>query len=216
MPWAGADGGYNRGRARPLPPCPLVRVHQGIDLVIPAQIADHPLPPIGAHLSGPIRVIEQFDGYFGLEDIRPRELRKRLIDPDEYWGWPNGIAVNTQVLKQADVIQLLAMLDIFPREVLTANYEYYEPRTEHGSSLSPSVHALVASRAGHPEEAYRYFLESASIDLYNASKKVIHLKNKSSKSSLTNMTSLKPTSEPAPQDLSKVSLSPSTHAFRSL
>jgi kojibiose phosphorylase len=119
------------------------------------------------------KVIEQFDGYFGLEDIRPDQLRKRLIDPDEYWGWPNGIAVHTQVLKQADVIQLLAMLDIFPNEVLTANYEYYEPRTEHGSSLSPSVHALVASRAGHQEEAYRYFMESASIDLYNASKKVM-------------------------------------------
>ncbi|MEJ2163378.1 MAG: glycosyl hydrolase family 65 protein [Robiginitalea sp.] len=83
------------------------------------------------------------------------------------------MAVHTQVLKQADVIQLLAMLDIFPNEVLTANYEYYEPRTEHGSSLSPSVHALVASRAGHQEEAYRYFMESASIDLYNASKKVM-------------------------------------------
>ncbi|MCO5725303.1 glycoside hydrolase family 65 protein [Robiginitalea marina] len=118
-------------------------------------------------------VIEQFDGYFGLEDIRPDALRKRLIDPGEYWGWPNGIAVHTQVLKQADVIQLLAMLDGFPKEVLTANYEYYEPRTEHGSSLSPSVHALVACKAGHHEEAYRYFLESATIDLYNASKKVM-------------------------------------------
>ncbi|MGB5191043.1 glycosyl hydrolase family 65 protein, partial [Robiginitalea sp.] len=119
------------------------------------------------------RVIEQFDGYFRLEDIEPQALRKRLIHPEEYWGWPNGIAVHTQVLKQADIIQLLAMLDGFPQEVLTANYEYYEPRTEHGSSLSPSVHALVASKADHPEEAYRYFLESAGIDLYNASKKVM-------------------------------------------
>ena len=74
--------------------------------------------------------------------------------------------------KQADVVQLLAILDEFPNDVLTANYEYYEPRTEHGSSLSPSVHALVASKACHEEEAYRYFMESATIDLYNASKKV--------------------------------------------
>ncbi|MEM8569222.1 MAG: glycosyl hydrolase family 65 protein, partial [Bacteroidota bacterium] len=117
-------------------------------------------------------VIEQFDGYSNLEEISPDELRKRLIDPGEYWGWPNGVAVNTQVLKQADVVQLLAILDEFPGDVLTANYEYYEPRTEHGSSLSPSVHALVASKAGHAKEAYRYFMESATIDLYNASKKV--------------------------------------------
>ncbi|TAI49012.1 glycoside hydrolase family 65 protein [Flagellimonas allohymeniacidonis] len=118
-------------------------------------------------------LIEQFDGYFKLEDIEPDALRMRLIDPGEYWGWPNGIAVNTQVLKQADVVQLMAMLEGFSQEELTANYEYYEPRTEHGSSLSPSVHALVACKANHEEEAYRYFMESATIDLYNASKKVL-------------------------------------------
>lgn len=39
-----------------------------------------------------------------LEDIRPDQLRKRLIDPSEYWCWPNGIAVNAQVLKQADLL----------------------------------------------------------------------------------------------------------------
>ena len=119
------------------------------------------------------KVIEQFDGYFQLEDVSPEDVRKRLIDPEEYWGWPNGIAVPTQVLKQADVIQLLAIMDGFSHEVLKANYEYYEPRTEHGSSLSPSVHALVASKTSHPEEAYRYFMEASTIDLYNASKKVM-------------------------------------------
>ena len=118
-------------------------------------------------------VIEQFDGYFDLEDVSPETVRQRLIDPEEYWGWPNGVAVPTQVLKQADVIQLLAITDLFPQEVLKANYEYYEPRTEHGSSLSPSVHALVASKTKHPEEAYRYFEEASTIDLYNASKKVM-------------------------------------------
>lgn len=118
-------------------------------------------------------LIAQFDGYFNLEDITPDELRKRLIDPGEYWGWPNGIAVNTQVLKQADVIQLMAMLELFEEDVLTANYKYYEPRTEHGSSLSPSVHALVAAKANHHDEAYRYFMESSTIDLYNESKKVL-------------------------------------------
>ena len=118
-------------------------------------------------------IIEQFDGYFQLEDVSPDEVRKRLIDPGEYWGWPNGVAVATQVLKQADVIQLLAIMDGFPAKVLTANYDYYEPRTEHGSSLSPSVHSLVAVKAGHHEEAYRYFKESSTIDLYNTSKKVV-------------------------------------------
>ena len=67
----------------------------------------------------------------------------------------------------------MAMLHVFSDEELTANYHYYEPRTEHGSSLSPSVHALVAIKAKQYEEGYRYFMESATIDLYNASKKVL-------------------------------------------
>jgi len=119
-------------------------------------------------------VIEQFDGYFDLEDVHPETLRERLLDPEEYWGWPNGVAVRTQVLKQADVLQLLALHpDRFPVEVMRANYDYYEPRTEHGSSLSPSVHALIASRAGYQGESYTYFKRAATIDLYNASKKVM-------------------------------------------
>ncbi len=119
-------------------------------------------------------LIEQCDDFFKLEDITPGELRKRLLDPEEYWGWPNGIAVEAQVLKQADVLQLFALLeDQFSKEVMRANYDYYEPRTEHGSSLSPSVHATVAAWVDYPLEAYRYFIEGATIDIYNASKKVM-------------------------------------------
>lgn len=117
------------------------------------------------------KLIEQFDGFFSMEDITPPELRKRLINSDEYWGWPNGIAVETQVLKQADVLQLFALLDIFKQDVIKANYEYYEPRTEHGSSLSPSIHSLIAAKAGLKAEAYRYFQEASTIDIYNMSKK---------------------------------------------
>ena len=119
------------------------------------------------------KLIEQFDGYFALEDVTPDVVRQRLIDPDEYWGWPNGVAVRTQVLKQADVLQLFALIDEFTPEVMRANYSYYEPRTEHGSSLSPSAHALIASKAELPEDAFRYFEEASSIDLYNQSKKVM-------------------------------------------
>ncbi len=118
-------------------------------------------------------LLEQCDGFFELEDATPEELRERLIDPEEYWGWPNGVAVHAQVLKQADVLQLFALHDIFPLDVQRANYDYYEPRTEHGSSLSPSVHALIAARVGYADEAYRYFMIASTIDLYNKSKKVM-------------------------------------------
>lgn len=118
------------------------------------------------------RLVEQFDGYFKLEDVRPEELRQRLVRPDEYWGWPNGVAVETQGLKQADVLQLFAVLNTFPADVIRANFDYYEPRTEHGSSLSPSVHSQMAGKAGYQRMAYSYFKQGTPIDLHNASKKV--------------------------------------------
>ena len=109
--------------------------------------------------------IEQFRGYFELEDTTPEVLRGRLIDPGEYWGWPIGVAVHTQVIKQADVLQLLIQDPNGSAAVLEANYDYYEPRTQHGSSLSPSVHAVAAARLGRVEDAMRYFVRSANVDL---------------------------------------------------
>ncbi|MFP4370645.1 MAG: glycosyl hydrolase family 65 protein [Halanaerobium sp.] len=117
-------------------------------------------------------LIEQFDGYFELEDTTAEVLEERLIDKEEYWGWPNGVAVFTQVIKQADVIQLFTLHDIFSKEVLAANYDYYEPRTQHGSSLSPSQYAVVAAELGRAEEAYDYFKKSAFIDLMSTNKAV--------------------------------------------
>lgn len=122
--------------------------------------------------AGEDKVIEQFDHYFQLEDIKPADLATRLIDKAEYWGWPNGIAVHTQVLKQADLIQLFVMHDDFDKDTLKANFEYYEPRTEHGSSLSPAMYSIIASKVGYDEMAYDYFVKSCTVDLYNANKAI--------------------------------------------
>jgi kojibiose phosphorylase len=48
-----------------------------------------------------------------------------------------------------------------------ANFRYYEPRTAHGSSLSPALHALVAARLGDGALAQAYFRQAAEIDLAN-------------------------------------------------
>ncbi len=117
-------------------------------------------------------LLEQFDGYFNLEDVTPCELEKRLIDKGEYWGWPNGVAVHTQVIKQADVIQLFVQRNIFSAEIVKANYDYYEPRNQHGSSLSPAMHAIIAAKIGYPEAAYNYFIRSSTIDLFDTNKAV--------------------------------------------
>jgi kojibiose phosphorylase len=49
--------------------------------------------------------------------------------------------------------------------VKQANWRYYEPRTEHGSSLSASAYALLACDGGDLDFAYKYFLRTAKIDL---------------------------------------------------
>jgi kojibiose phosphorylase len=112
-------------------------------------------------------LIEQFDGYFQLEDIKPAELKARLIDEQEYWGWPNGIAYETQVTKQADVVQMFVLHD-FPVDIMKANYLYYEARTQHRSSLSPGVHAIIAAQIGIEDQAYDYFKRSCSVDIVNS------------------------------------------------
>lgn len=118
-------------------------------------------------------VIEQFDGFFDLEECWPEDLVDRVIDHGEYWGYPNGVAVFTQVSKQPAVVQLFHLDHTFPLEIQGANYTYYEPRCAHGSSLSHSVHALVATRLGLLDEAFRYFWQTATIDLLSTSKAVV-------------------------------------------
>jgi trehalose/maltose hydrolase-like predicted phosphorylase len=111
-------------------------------------------------------VIAQFDGFFGLEDCTLDTVRGRLKDPREYWGGDHGVAGTTQIIKQADVIALMALLpERFTREEVAANWAYYEPRTEHGSSLSACMYALTACRTGRTDEAWKLFLRTAMIDV---------------------------------------------------
>ncbi|QJD83822.1 glycoside hydrolase family 65 protein [Cohnella herbarum] len=119
-------------------------------------------------------VIEQFDGYSKLEDVDLRTLKSRIMDKNEYLGGGNGLATTTQILKQADVVLMLHLFkNRFSQEVKKANWEYYEPRTEHGSSLSSCVYALVAADIGNSDWAYPYFMRTATIDLTGDSKQYV-------------------------------------------
>lgn len=116
-------------------------------------------------------VIPQFDGYFDLEDVSVEQVRSRIINPKEYWGGAYGVATHTQVIKQADIV---TWLTLFPNDVsqktLLKNWQYYEPRTEHGSSLSACMYAMLACRCGMKEKAYPLFMKSASSDLVGGGK----------------------------------------------
>lgn len=116
-------------------------------------------------------IIEQFDGYFKLEDVSVDTVRSRLLDPKEYWGGAYGVASDTQVLKQADVVAMLSMFaNDYPEDIMKKNWEYYEPRTEHGSSLSACMYSLLACYTKNPDAAYPLFMKSASADLKTGGK----------------------------------------------
>lgn len=111
-------------------------------------------------------LIAQFDGYFALEDVPPDEVRARLAHPDLHPGGPLGPFQATQAIKQADVVLLLFLLrERYSTAVKRANWDYYEPRTAHDSSLSPMAYALVAADIGLTGWAYRYFMQTAMMDL---------------------------------------------------
>lgn len=111
-------------------------------------------------------IIEQFDGFNCLRDTSVAELKAQMVHPNEYLGAGQGLAVATKVIKQADVVMMLNLFKArFSTRVKQANWEYYEPFTEHGSSLSACAYAMLAAEFGNLDFAYHYFLKTAQIDL---------------------------------------------------
>ncbi|MDQ6797690.1 MAG: glycoside hydrolase family 65 [Actinomycetota bacterium] len=110
------------------------------------------------------RLYEQFAGFFALENLRSIDLAPRPFTGEMVVGVDR--LRHTQIVKQADVVMLAHMLpEVLPAGAAAANYGYYEPRTCHGSSLSPAIHAAVAARVGALDEAMDYFRAAARLDL---------------------------------------------------
>ena len=96
-----------------------------------------------------------------LDNIPDEELP--LVD-----NWHPLTIWRYQVIKQADVILLMLLLgNEFSLEQKRANYDYYEPKTTHDSSLSPAVYSIIAAEIGYYDDAYNYFNQIARLDLDN-------------------------------------------------
>ena len=111
-------------------------------------------------------LFEQFRGYYDLEDVDLQAYEPRTLSVDVLLGYER--LAETQIIKQPDVLLMIYLLwESFPAEVREANFRHYEPRCGHGSSLSPSIHALFAARLGDTILAERYYQQAAEIDLAN-------------------------------------------------
>lgn len=109
-------------------------------------------------------LFEQFAGYFGLEEIDLAAHSNERHKIDLVLGKQR--IQGSKLVKQADVVALLALLpEEFAPGTERANFDYYQSRCAHCSSLSPAMHGLVAARLGDPEAAVAYFRQTAAIDL---------------------------------------------------
>ena len=81
-------------------------------------------------------------------------------------NWHPLVIWRYQVIKQADVVLLLFLLgDQFSLTEKKADFNYYEPKTTHDSSLSPAIYSIIAAELGYEEFAYNYFLQTVRLDL---------------------------------------------------
>lgn len=109
-------------------------------------------------------LFEQHQGFYDLPHIDVDKIP--VTDFPLYSHWSYDRIYRNDMIKQPDVLMFLFLYNQdFSEEVKKANYEYYEPRCIHESSLSPSVHSILAEELGKEEEALSFFGFATRLDL---------------------------------------------------
>jgi maltose phosphorylase len=112
------------------------------------------------------KLFEQHVGYFDLPHVDINAIP--ATDFPLYHSWSYDRIYRNDMIKQPDVLMFMLLYNgSFTREEKAANYAFYEPRTIHESSLSPSVHSILAIELGRYDEAYNFFKFATRIDLDN-------------------------------------------------
>ncbi len=111
-------------------------------------------------------IYEQHEGYFDLPHI---DVDKIPVDEFPlYNNWSYDRIYRTDMIKQPDVLMFMFLFNTdFSNDIKRCNYEYYEPRTIHESSLSPSIHSVLASELNKDDEAFNFFDFATRMDLDN-------------------------------------------------
>ena len=114
----------------------------------------------------PSGLIEQHDGFFRLPHTEIDRIP--VTDFPLYDHWSYDRIYRSDMIKQPDVLMMLYLYNTsFSDSVKRVNYEFYEPRTIHESSLSPAIHSVLAAELGRMEEAVRFFGFATRLDLDN-------------------------------------------------
>lgn len=114
-------------------------------------------------------LIEQHDGYFDLPEVNVKNIPESQIPIYKNWAYVRIFRYN--MIKQPDVLLLPFFYSTdYSIEQKKLNYEYYEARCIHESSLSPSIHSILAAELGKNEQSYEFFNYMARLDLDNYNK----------------------------------------------
>ncbi|MGL6130840.1 MAG: glycoside hydrolase family 65 protein, partial [Fusobacteriaceae bacterium] len=111
-------------------------------------------------------VIPQDDTYLTKEIIDLTKYKNQEHVGSLFKDYSLDQVNNIQVSKQADIMVLFYLLENkFSTDVKKANWNYYEPKTLHDSSLSLSTHCVLASDMNDKDMAYDLFRRASEIDL---------------------------------------------------
>ncbi|MCL2202721.1 MAG: glycoside hydrolase family 65 protein [Defluviitaleaceae bacterium] len=111
-------------------------------------------------------IIPQNRTFLTLKEIDLTKYKNQTQVGSIYRDYNHEQIGEMQVIKQADVLLLILLKEEhFTPEVKRANWDYYEPRTLHDSSLSLSTHCILAADMGDEVLAYDLFKRACNIDM---------------------------------------------------
>ncbi|CAM2892994.1 glycoside hydrolase family 65 protein [Weissella confusa] len=114
----------------------------------------------------PRHVFVAHDTFLDKELVRVRDLDPKNLPINQHWSWDR--ILRSPYIKQSDTLHAMYYFpDAFTEQQKRDNYEFYEPFTVHESSLSPSVHSIIAADLKMADKSVEFYERTARLDLDN-------------------------------------------------
>jgi maltose phosphorylase len=109
-------------------------------------------------------VFLQQDNYLNKEQILVKDLDPSQRPINQNWSWDR--ILRSCFIKQADTLQGIYLFEEdYDVNTIERNFDFYEARTVHESSLSPCVHTVLAAKLNKMDKAYELYLRTSRLDL---------------------------------------------------
>ena len=117
------------------------------------------------------RIFLQQDGFMDKVLLNASDIPTEERPINQHWSWDR--ILRSVFIKQADVLQGVYLFENhFDTETIRENFDFYEPKTVHESSLSPCIHSILASKLEKMDLAYSMYLRTSRLDLDDYNKEV--------------------------------------------